>query len=567
MSRKKLTFPGLSIIMTNNELETEQQKTFNTTNEGRARIIVENGEESFKYLLGSEIGDSDVELVDSSIDSIDVNQQSGSRSSRNTDHGLEYFVSETITNKKIECKLPKEKDMNFNEIRNENLLNINDSSLVASNSKIMRPNLVPPSTSEDGSFATSELSSIYNGNNRLALAPEQKPFFCTEHEPKFMDIEDLKALPLNTSTASSSPRCSNEQIWPSSQDNMAMFDISDQNKQESSINTHNPFFSGESTEFNFSPTSNKKVVTCLSQDTKPDENNLRIEDRIIISNSNDNKLNVGVEASFRRQQSAKTDLKSVDVPEQKLLTPITTLSTNSDVYKASLQQDRINNNTLSTPDSTKELHISSSEQLVSMEPILFSKNEHSVPVSHIAANEGSSLSLVLPRSALTTGLQNSEAVLTTKLISSMAPQVSDTEQTKVFVPTASPRSFSLHENVESSPSSGLSISNTSSPPISEVSPERAREVMLAELKAIKIASITTRNTALEAELAIKNARLEEITRELRVPAQETVRRHIKLLHDYNDIRDIGQGLIGMIAEQRGVQIGSLYEDYGVGLKD
>lgn len=51
------------------------------------------------------------------------------------------------------------------------------------------------------------------------------------------------------------------------------------------------------------------------------------------------------------------------------------------------------------------------------------------------------------------------------------------------------------------------------------------------------------------------------------PAAETVKNHIKLLHDYNDIRDVGQGLVGMIADNRGVRIGELYEEFGVGLKD
>jgi len=53
----------------------------------------------------------------------------------------------------------------------------------------------------------------------------------------------------------------------------------------------------------------------------------------------------------------------------------------------------------------------------------------------------------------------------------------------------------------------------------------------------------------------------------RYPAAETVKKHIKLLHDYNDIRDVGQGLVGMIADNRGVRIGELYEEFGVGLKD
>ena len=53
----------------------------------------------------------------------------------------------------------------------------------------------------------------------------------------------------------------------------------------------------------------------------------------------------------------------------------------------------------------------------------------------------------------------------------------------------------------------------------------------------------------------------------RYPAAETVKNHIKLLHDYNDIRDVGQGLVGMIADNRGVRLGELYEEFGVGLKD
>jgi hypothetical protein len=99
---------------------------------------------------------------------------------------------------------------------------------------------------------------------------------------------------------------------------------------------------------------------------------------------------------------------------------------------------------------------------------------------------------------------------------------------------------------------------------------------------------------LEAEIASKRVKLDELTKHLkcvpihhpcpepqaalkgeqvadvflcRQPAAETVKKHIKLLHDYNDIRDVGQGLVGMIADNRGVRIGELYDEFGVGLKD
>lgn len=49
--------------------------------------------------------------------------------------------------------------------------------------------------------------------------------------------------------------------------------------------------------------------------------------------------------------------------------------------------------------------------------------------------------------------------------------------------------------------------------------------------------------------------------------QATVKAHIKLLHDYNEIRDIGQGLIGIIAENRGARVSEVYKDFDVGEGD
>ena len=49
------------------------------------------------------------------------------------------------------------------------------------------------------------------------------------------------------------------------------------------------------------------------------------------------------------------------------------------------------------------------------------------------------------------------------------------------------------------------------------------------------------------------------------PPRTIVQDHIRLLRQYNDIKDIGQQLIGLVAENRGVPIGSLYQSgqYGV----
>ncbi|TGO44112.1 hypothetical protein BCON_0601g00030 [Botryotinia convoluta] len=102
---------------------------------------------------------------------------------------------------------------------------------------------------------------------------------------------------------------------------------------------------------------------------------------------------------------------------------------------------------------------------------------------------------------------------------------------------------------------------------SNTSSSQRQDAFLAEIKAMKLTSIQTRNANLKAEIAQKREKIQEITEGLEKPAKQTVKRHIKLLHDYNDIKDVGQGLLGMIADNRGVRVGELYEEFGVGIAD
>lgn len=51
--------------------------------------------------------------------------------------------------------------------------------------------------------------------------------------------------------------------------------------------------------------------------------------------------------------------------------------------------------------------------------------------------------------------------------------------------------------------------------------------------------------------------------ELMDNAQTTIKKHIKLLHRYNETRDVGQGLIGMVAESRKVRVRDVQEEFGV----
>ncbi|MCJ1310161.1 hypothetical protein MMC25_003822 [Agyrium rufum] len=83
----------------------------------------------------------------------------------------------------------------------------------------------------------------------------------------------------------------------------------------------------------------------------------------------------------------------------------------------------------------------------------------------------------------------------------------------------------------------------------------------------KAANLTSKIASLEAQIADTQSKLAEVEAQLKNPAAETVRAHIKLLHDYNEIRDVGLGLIGMIAEQRGLRMKDVLGEFGVGEGD
>ncbi|KAG5207290.1 DNA repair protein Swi5/Sae3 [Trichophyton interdigitale] len=73
------------------------------------------------------------------------------------------------------------------------------------------------------------------------------------------------------------------------------------------------------------------------------------------------------------------------------------------------------------------------------------------------------------------------------------------------------------------------------------------------------------------ELAIIKARerLNELIKEHGGPpdAAGIVKEHIRLLHDYNEIKDVGQGLIGLIAQSRGVRHIEVQTEFGIATAD
>jgi len=104
-----------------------------------------------------------------------------------------------------------------------------------------------------------------------------------------------------------------------------------------------------------------------------------------------------------------------------------------------------------------------------------------------------------------------------------------------------------------------------------------QEITLAELKAQKAALLASLAAlpairVLMEENASSNADMsdgedEPTETDIMVAANKMVKDHIKLLHEYNELKDVGQGLMGLIADQRGVRIIEVQEEFGVDAND
>ncbi|KAK8225715.1 putative DNA repair protein Swi5/Sae3 [Phyllosticta capitalensis] len=102
---------------------------------------------------------------------------------------------------------------------------------------------------------------------------------------------------------------------------------------------------------------------------------------------------------------------------------------------------------------------------------------------------------------------------------------------------------------------------------SDEKPEKVEDKRLADMKRrtadldAALADVCARRADLEKHFGQHGSRtaLEE--------AKAVIKDHIRLLHSYNEIRDVGQGLMGIIAESRGVRIKDVLEEYAISAKD
>jgi len=104
-----------------------------------------------------------------------------------------------------------------------------------------------------------------------------------------------------------------------------------------------------------------------------------------------------------------------------------------------------------------------------------------------------------------------------------------------------------------------------------------QEITLADLKAQKSALLASlaalpairvlmeENASSDVDMADGDD--EPTEADIMTAANKMVKDHIKLLHEYNELKDVGQGLMGLIADQRGVRIIEVQEEFGVDAND
>jgi hypothetical protein len=187
--------------------------------------------------------------------------------------------------------------------------------------------------------------------------------------------------------------------------------------------------------------------------------------------------------------------------------------------------------------------------------------------SETASKDDKSLSNV-PMAAST----EDAAVQDTNETSVDASNVDMTDEQTSTAPSVSATATQSSFNSQSSTPSQPPSTNDSS-----TSARTPQEITIAELKAQKSAMLANLATlpaiqVLMEENASSNAVTsdgddEPTESDIMAAANKIVQDHIKLLHEYNELKDVGQGLMGLIADQRGVRIVEVQEEFGIDARD
>jgi hypothetical protein len=128
----------------------------------------------------------------------------------------------------------------------------------------------------------------------------------------------------------------------------------------------------------------------------------------------------------------------------------------------------------------------------------------------------------------------------------------------------------------SNPPVDTSVSNSTAPAVTTIA-KTQQEITLDELRAQKsamlasLAALPAIRVLMEenasSDVGMADVDDEATEADIMAAANMIVREHIKLLHEYNELKDVGQGLMGLIADQRGVRIIEVQEEFGIEVQD
>ncbi|EME43146.1 hypothetical protein DOTSEDRAFT_132200 [Dothistroma septosporum NZE10] len=151
-------------------------------------------------------------------------------------------------------------------------------------------------------------------------------------------------------------------------------------------------------------------------------------------------------------------------------------------------------------------------------------------------------------------------------------QETDTEPPSFDFPLPSSPSQRKSDEVNKATTSHSDNTTTQDPQISN--PRRlALSAKRNNLEA-KLADLQSQRQALIAEAKLPSGLEmpedwsdEQRSKQAMVDANATIKEHIALLHTYNEIKDIGMGLMGLLAEKRQARVATVMEEFGMGEKD
>ncbi|KAI5309829.1 hypothetical protein KEM55_002314 [Ascosphaera atra] len=83
----------------------------------------------------------------------------------------------------------------------------------------------------------------------------------------------------------------------------------------------------------------------------------------------------------------------------------------------------------------------------------------------------------------------------------------------------------------------------------------------------KLEKTSSELEAVETSISEVQKQLSSISEEAAKDPSAVVNRHIRLLHEYNEVKDTAQGLLNMIAESRGMRYVDVQREYGVSEND